>query len=358
MYIYIHIPFCNHICSYCDFPKLLYDKKYTTNYLNALKQEIKTRYKGEKVKSIFIGGGTPTSLDLSELKQLLDITNQFRKQDQIEFTIESNIESLSLEKIKLLHSYGVNRISLGIQSFHENTLKELNRHHTNKDVFQVIRNLKQVGITNISMDYIYGVHSNLKEIEEDLKIFLSLDIPHISCYSLIIEDGTLFGINKRPYIEEEQEYNMYQIIETTLTKHNFIHYEVSNYAKSGYQSIHNLNYWNNNSYYGFGMGAVSFLNNTRITNTRNLTKYLNHKYISTEEYEDEKLRISNEFILGLRKIDGINIIEFQKKYQKDITKLYNVKKLIEEGKLILKANHLYIAPKYFYLSNEILLEFI
>lgn len=358
MYIYIHIPFCTHICSYCDFPKLLYDKKYITRYLNTVHQEIKTRYNKEEVISIFIGGGTPTSLDVTELKQLLEITTQFKKKDQIEFTIESNVENLTLEKIKLLHSYGVNRISLGVQSFHEDTLKELNRHHTNQEVSQVIHNLKQEGITNISIDYIYGIHSNLQEVEEDLETFLQLEIPHISCYSLIIEEGTIFGINKRPYISEEIEYQMYQIIETTLKKHNFIHYEVSNYSRPGYQSLHNLNYWNNGSYYGFGMGAVSFINNIRITNTKNLTKYLNYEYIATEDYEEESIRISNEFILGLRKTAGMNIVEFKKKYHKEITELYKVKEFIQEGKLILKNNHLYIAPEYFYLSNEILLEFI
>lgn len=217
MYVYIHIPFCSNICSYCDFPKVLYDKKYTNNYLKTLREEIETRYKDEEVVSIFIGGGTPTSLDTEELKELLEITTLFRKKASIEFTIESNVESLSLEKIKLLHQFGVNRISLGVQSFHEKTLKELNRHHTKEMVEEVIAHLKEEGIFNISIDYIYGVSSNLKEIAEDLNTFFTLDIPHISCYSLIIEEGTLFGIKKREYIDEDLEVKMYQYIESTLT---------------------------------------------------------------------------------------------------------------------------------------------
>ena len=358
MYIYLHIPFCQSICSYCDFPKLLYDKKYTKKYLEALAQEIETRYQGEEVVSIYIGGGTPTSLDLNELKILLEITTRFKKQAEIEFTIESNVESLTLDKIKLLKQYGVNRVSLGVQTFNDDTLKELNRHHTKDDVFKVVANLKEIGFDNISIDYIYGVNSNIEEVKQDIDYFLELDIPHISCYSLIIEEGTIFGIKNRQYISEDTEEQMYHYIEEQLTKQNYNHYEISNYAKDGYESKHNLNYWQNGSYYGFGMGAVSFINNHRITNTKSLTKYLNQEYAILDELEDEPIRISNTFMLGFRMIKGINIIDFKNKYHKDITSIEPVEKLIKEEKLILKDNHLFINSKYFYLSNEIILEFI
>lgn len=358
MYIYIHIPFCNSICSYCDFPKLLYDKKYTNKYLNTIKEEILSRYQDEEVLSIYIGGGTPTSLDLVELQYLLELTTIFKKGKHIEFTIESNVESLDLDKIKLLKKYGVNRVSLGVQSFDENTLKELNRRHTNEDVTRVIANLKEEGFENISIDYIYGVNSDIKETKKDIKTFLELDIPHISCYSLIIENNTVFGINSRDYIEEDIEEEMYHYIENTLTNEGYIHYEISNYAKDGYQSIHNLNYWNNGEYYGFGLGATSYINSHRVTNTKNLTKYLNKDYIDIDEYEDKDLSISNTFMLGFRKVKGINIIDFQNKYNINITDIEPVKELLNEGKLILENNHLYIPPKYFYLSNEIIIKFI
>lgn len=358
MYIYIHIPFCNSICSYCDFPKLLYDKKYTRKYLETIKKEILSRYQNEEVLSIYIGGGTPTSLNQEELKYLLEITNIFKKKKDIEFTIESNVESLTLDKIKLLKEYHINRISLGVQSFQENTLKELNRKHTAADVFKVITNLKQEGFKNISIDYIYGVHPDLEETRQDIKTFLELDIPHISCYSLIIENNTIFGIKNRCYIEEDIEEQMYNYIKETLTSKGYTHYEISNYAKDGYQSLHNLNYWNNGEYYGFGLGAVSFLNNNRITNTKNLTKYLSNEYIENKEYEDIKTDISNTFMLGFRKTKGINIIDFNNKYQINILNLEPVKKLIKEGKLILEDNQLFIHPNYIYLSNEIILEFI
>lgn len=358
MYIYIHIPFCTKICSYCDFPKLLYDKKYTRKYLDKLKEEIEKRYQNESVKSIYIGGGTPTSLDCDELKYLLSFISIFKTNEYLEFTIESNVESLTLDKIKLLKEYNVNRVSLGVQSFNNNTLKELNRSHTKEDVFKVVESLKKIGIFNISIDYIYGVNPNIEEVKNDIDTFLKLDIPHISCYSLIIEKNTIFGINNRKYIEEDYEDAMYQYIKNTLTSNNYYQYEISNYSKIGFESIHNLNYWDNGSYYGFGLGAVSYIGNNRITNTKNLTKYLNCNYIDNIEYEDIDTRISNTFMLGFRKTKGINIEEFKNTYQKEITDINPVSKLINENKLILKDNHLFINPDYLYLSNEIILEFI
>lgn len=358
MYIYIHIPFCNNICKYCDFPKVLYDKKYIHNYLTSLSNEIKSRYKQEQVLSIYIGGGTPTSLDLKELQELLEITKIFIKNPTIEFTIESNVESLTLDKIKLMKQYGVNRISLGVQSFNSKTLQELNRKNTPDQVFTVISNLKENNITNISIDYIYGINNNLEETKKDVETYLKLHIPHISCYSLIIENNTIFGINNRKYIDEDKEYEMYTYIKKTLEKNHYQQYEISNYSIPGYQSLHNINYWNNGNYYGFGLGSVSYLNNYRITNTKNLTKYIKGQYLATTNYEDITTRISNTLILGLRKIEGIDINKFNTQFQTNILDLYNIKELIKENKLTLTNNKLYINPKYIYNSNEILINFI
>ena len=358
MYIYIHIPFCTNICSYCDFPKVLYCKKYINNYLNALKNEIKSRYNGETVKSIYIGGGTPTSLDINELEKLLKLTNIFNKEEKIEFTIESNIDSLDIDKIKMLHNFNVNRVSLGVQSFNNNILKELGRSHNKEDVYKVINNLKKFNIDNISIDIIYGVNDKLDILKKDIDNFFKLDIPHISLYSLIIEENTIYGINNREYIDDGIEYKMYKYIEDKLINNGFIHYEVSNYSKEGYQSIHNMNYWDNGYYYGFGMGAVSYIDNYRITNTKNLTKYLNNNYVDSSSYENIDIRISNNLILGLRKIQGINITYFNNKYNVDILELYNIKDLVNDNKLIINNDYLYINPKYFYLANEILLNFV
>ena len=358
MYVYIHIPFCNNICKYCDFPKMLYDKKYINKYLDALSKEIDERYKNEEVLSIFIGGGTPTSLDIKELKKLLDITNKFKRDKKIEFTIESNIESLDEEKIKLLKSYGVNRISLGVQSFDNDTLIELNRKHTKEQVFEVVNKIKENEIENISIDYIYGIDEEMDKIKRDMEIFLKLDIPHISCYSLIIEDNTVFGINNRRYIDEDIEFAMYEYISKFLKINGYNHYEVSNYSKNGYESIHNLNYWDNGSYYGFGLGSVSYINYNRVSNTKNLSKYINGDYIDSIIYEDETTRISNGIILGLRKLNGIDIEKFNEKYSTNILKLYNIEELIKEKKLIIENGYLRISSEYFYMANDILVNFV
>ena len=358
MYIYIHIPFCTSICSYCDFPKVLYNKTYINNYLDNLEKEIKKRYKNETVKSIFIGGGTPTSLSISELERLFNIIKIFKLDNNYEFTIESNIESLSIDKIKLLKEHGINRVSLGVQSFNKDILKDLGRKHRKEDIKKIVNLLKNNSINNISIDLIYGVNNDINIVKEDIDLFLSLDIPHISCYSLIIEDNTIYGINNREYIDEDIEYKMYNYIENTLKNNGYNHYEVSNYARPGYKSIHNINYWNNGSYYGFGLGAVSYINNYRITNTKNLTKYLKGEYLKDQIYENKEIRISNSLILGLRKVSGINIDSFNKEYNINILDLYNIKDLIKEEKLLINNNRLYINPKYFYLSNDILLNFI
>lgn len=358
MYIYIHIPFCNNICKYCDFPKLLYDKKFVDSYLDALENEINSRYKKEKVKTIYIGGGTPTSLGIGELKRLLEITKVFVLEEKVEFTVESNVDGLDEEKLRLLKRYGVNRISLGVQSFNNDTLVELNRSHNREKIFEVVDIIKNIGFDNISIDYMYGIHDDIRETEDDIDCFLALDIPHISCYSLIIEDNTVFGINKREYIDDECDLKMYKYIENRLTENGYFHYEISNYGKDGYQSIHNLNYWDNGYYYGFGMGSVSYLDNYRISNTKNLTKYINCEYLDDSIYEDINIKMSNKLILGLRKVRGIFIDEFNEEFGVNVLDLYNIRDLIREGKLVVLDNNLFIPKRYFYLANDILINFI
>jgi len=354
---YIHIPFCNKICSYCDFCKMFYNKKFIDDYLNALEEEIKERYQGEKVKTIFIGGGTPTSLDNNELTRLLEITKLFNIEKNIEFTIESNIESLTEEKLQIMKKYGVNRLSVGVQSFNEDILKILGRNHTKEDIYNKI-NLAKRYFNNINIDLIYAVTNDINIVREDLKEFLKLDITHISTYSLIIEDKTILKINNYQNIDEDNDYQMYKLIEDTLEENNYIHYEISNYARKGYESKHNLVYWNNEEYYGFGLGSTSYLNNIRRTNTKNLSQYLNGIYIDEEEYENLDTRIENEVMLGLRKLEGINLDTFKEKYNIDLEEKYNIEKLLQEKYLIKENNHIKINKEYIYISNEILLKIL
>ena len=357
MSIYIHIPFCTSICTYCDFCKMFYNKKFVDNYLNALEEEIKERYQGEKVKTIFIGGGTPTSLDSNELIKLLEITKIFNTEENIEFTIESNIESLTEEKLQIMKKYGVNRLSIGVQSFNNNILKILGRNHTKEDIYNKINLAKQY-FDNINIDLIYAVTDDINIVKEDLKEFLKLNITHISTYSLIIEDKTILKLNNHQNIDEDIDYQMYKLIEDTLEENNYVHYEVSNYAIKGSVSKHNLAYWNNEEYYGFGLGSTSYINNIRRTNTKNLTEYLKGNYIDEEEYEDKETRIENEIMLGLRKIEGINLDTFKEKYNISVEEKYDIEKLLQDKYLIKENNHIKINKEYIYISNEILIKIL
>ena len=357
MSIYIHIPFCNSICTYCDFCKIFYDKKYINDYLNNLEQEIKVRYKSEIVNTIFIGGGTPSSLDDEELIRLMNIIEIFKLNDNYEFTVECNIESITENKLKIMKKYGVNRISIGVESFDNSIIKLLGRNHTKKDVYNKMGIVKRY-FSNINIDLIYAAYDDINILKSDIDCFLKLDIPHISTYSLIIEDNTMLKINGMKNIDEDIDYEMYKYIEDALEKNNYIHYEISNYAKNGYQSKHNLVYWNNEEYYGFGLSSTSYINNERITNTKNLRKYLNGEYLDTSVYEDKDIRMENEIMLGLRKLDGIDLDRFKEKFNVSLEDIYNIDNLVRNGYLIRDNNCIKIDKKYMYISNEIIVRIL
>jgi len=354
---YIHIPFCNNICSYCDFCKVFYNKKWIDDYLNALELEIKTNYKGEILDTIYIGGGTPSSLNGDELNRLFEIIKIFKLNEIYEFTFEFNIEDISIDKIKILKENKVNRLSIGVQSFNEKNIELLNRHHTKEDVFEKIKLLKNNGFNNINIDLIYAIpNQTLKDLEEDLDSFLKLDIPHISTYSLIIEENTKLYIDGIENISEELDYEMYKLINQKLS--NYHHYEISNFSKKGYESKHNLTYWNNNPYYGFGLGSTGYDGKYRYTNTRSINNYLNNNWLLEKEEISFNEKIENEFILGFRKMDGINIKEFKNKYNIDINNIDVISELIKQNKLIKDEESIRISKNYIYVSNEILLEFM
>lgn len=351
--VYIHIPFCKKICTYCDFCKMYYNKKYIIPYLDNLKKEITIRYQNELVNTIYIGGGTPSCLDNLELDYLLNILSIFKLSKDYEYTIECNIEDINIEKLKIFKKYGINRLSIGIQSFNKNNIKKLGRGHNEKLVFDNISLVKKY-FKNINIDLIYGINNNLDEVKEDIDKFLKLDIPHISCYSLIIEENTKLFINKQKYIDEDIDRLMFDYINNKLVNNGYIHYEISNYAKPGYVSIHNKNYWLNGSYYGFGLSAVSYLSNHRITNTKNMTKYLNGNYIDSDIYEDIKINKENDLILGLRLIDGITISKYNNKYQDNLLDKKVIKELLNDGYLEIVNDKLRCKYIYIYLLNNIL----
>lgn len=357
--VYIHIPFCSSICSYCDFSKVYYNEDWVNQYLEALNNEIDLSYKGEVLNTLYIGGGTPSCLNIEQLNKLFNIIKKFNLSTKVEFTFECNVENINKEKLELLYNNGVNRLSIGIQTFNNDLLKILNRHHTKEEVIGKINLAKSIGFNNINVDLIYAIpKEDINILKNDLDLFLSLNINHISTYSLIIEPNTKLYIDKFKNIDEDLDYEMYKYICTKLKENGYNHYEISNFAKDGYESFHNLTYWNNEEYYGFGLGASGYVNGIRYDNTKNLNKYLNKNYIYESHKLELKETIENEFILGLRKVKGINKKIFQDKYNINIKDINHVKKLITDGKLLEDKDNIYINPKYLYTSNDILIEFL
>ena len=357
--VYIHIPFCDTICSYCDFCKFLKNDEWIDKYLTSLEKEIKVNYKGEELDTIYIGGGTPSSLNIKQLTKLFNIIKILNKNNDYEFTFECNIENITKDKLVLLYENGVNRLSIGVQTFNERYLNFLNRKHTKEEIINKISICKEIGFKNINIDLIYGLpNQTLEELNSDIEEFLKLDITHISTYSLIIEPNTKLYINNIKNIDDNLDYEMYKLICDKLKDNGYNHYEISNFSKVGYESKHNLTYWNNDNYYGFGMGASGYIGNVRYDNTRNINKYLNGEYVKESHILDLNETIENEFILGLRKIKGINKETFKNKYNKDIKEIEIVNKLIKENKLLEDEKNIYINKDYIYVSNDILVEFI
>lgn len=358
-HMYIHIPFCHSICSYCDFPKMLYQDEIIMDYLKSLEQEINDFYNNEVMKTVYIGGGTPTCLNKEELTYLFKILKIVKKDSLIEYTMECNPEDITDELITILKNNGINRISIGIESFNENNLKLLNRNNNFNDIKEKVDLIRKHGINNINLDLMYALPgSNMDTLKKDLKLILKLEPTHISTYSLIIENNTKLKIDNVKNIDEDLDFKMYEYICKKLTKKGFIHYEVSNFGKKEYQGVHNLAYWNNEEYYGFGLGASGYMHGFRYDNTKNMTKYLKGMYHSSESLLSKKEIMDYEVMLGLRKMSGINLDDFYQKYHINLQNAYPIKPLIKSGELTYKNGNVYISPSYIYVMNEILLKLV
>lgn len=355
--VYIHVPFCNKICNYCDFCKIYYNEEYANKYIVSLEKEIREKYNNEFISTIYIGGGTPSILNDKQLHKLLEMTKVFNLNKNIEFTFECNIEDISISKLNILKQYNVNRLSIGVQTFDDNLLAYLGRSYTKKDIVDKINMCKKL-FNNINIDLIYAIpKQTIQQLKYDLDMFLKLNITHISTYSLIIEPNTKLYINKQENIDEDLDYEMYKLIQTTLKANHYNQYEISNFSKKTFQSKHNLTYWNNEEYYGFGLGSCGYINNIRYQNTKNINSYINCNYTFSKEVVDLSKEIENEFMLGFRKIKGINKKEFKNKYF-DIYKIDKIKELIKTRELIDDGQYIFVNPKYLYISNTILVKLI
>lgn len=317
--LYVHIPFCKHICSYCDFVKVYEDEKTQEAYVEELCKDLQSL---PTYDTIYVGGGTPTALSLCQLERLLSQLQKHRK-EKTEWTVESNVETLDKEKIALLAKYGVNRVSLGVQSFSSRILSIAQRHHTKEDILWAVQELRHVGIENISVDLIYGFPSeSIEELKEDLREVLSLHVPHISTYSLTISPGTLLYGKKVKEASEDILREQYDLILKTLRDAGYERYEVSNFCKDHHESRHNLVYWNAEEYDSIGLGSSFYRQGRRGKITSNLTKFLQGERIYEEEVLTEEEKEEEFLLLGLRKKEGISLREYEKRFHLDFRSRY------------------------------------
>lgn len=351
--IYIHIPFCKSKCAYCNFFSLVSEKKIN-DYVNSLKREIVSRKDylgGEKVKTIYFGGGTPSLLPTKYIDEILKIlNNNFDLVSNPEITLEANPDTIDKEQLFELKSLGINRISVGIQSFHDDDLKYLDRKHDSRHALQIIDDLKCVGFEKLTLDLIYGIPTLTEEKwNKNLDIFFSTGISHLSAYALTVEPKTILGqrIEKGDLqdVNEEETVRHYEILVDRTKENGFEHYEISNFAKQGCRSQHNSIYWNDEKYLGLGPSAHSYDGNSRQWNISNLTKYI--QLINSESecyYEKEILSTEdkfNEYVMtSLRTSWGCDIEKISAKYGSSYSEhfLKNVKKYLESGEMLKDFN--------------------
>ena len=338
--LYIHIPFCDHVCSYCDFTKLFYNQKFEKDYIKALKTEIK-KVVTNKVSTLYFGGGTPTSLSDEGFKEILKFASTYLNKNDYEFTVEANVENLTKEKLQIMKDLKVNRLSIGVQSTSNTLLEKIGRHHTYEEASKVVFLAKSMGFNNINIDLIYGFkNETLNDLKRDLENFIKLDIDHISIYSLIVEKGSIFYNKKYEEQEENESREFYEFIVKFLREHEYERYEISNFARNKKYSKHNLTYWHNKEYFGCGLGASGYVNNVRYENTKSLTNYIKGNYVSSKE-EISKEMLEEYFLLtNLRLENGFKKEEYKKVFNVNFLDKYQSK--IHDLKL----------DKYFNLSSD------
>lgn len=354
--LYIHIPFCKRKCFYCDFVSVEYKEELSKSYISSLLKEA-GHYKNEKINTIYIGGGTPSVLTSELLEKLiLNIKSIFNVSSLEEFTVELNPESTTKDKLKLLYSLGITRISFGLQSTKDANLKELGRLH-NYDKFLISYNMAtEIGFNNISIDLMYGIpNQTLTDWENVLKETMALDSAHISLYPLTIEPNTLF-YKQNVQTDGDLQRKMYDMACNILEQNNFCHYEISNWSKGNKFSRHNKIYWQNNEYIGLGASASSYYKRYRYKNITDINKYIDlinkkEKCTIEKEYIDDDLYNIETVMLGLRLKEGVNMKFFKKKE-------HIIKKFTNEGLLQIKDNNVSLTQKGLFVSNSIISEFV
>ena len=366
---YVHIPFCTQICYYCDFSKVFIKNQPVDSYLEHLIEEYDS-YDIKKLRTLYIGGGTPTALSAPQLAFLLEkLTDKLDLSYLEELTIEANPGDLDQEKIAVLKESPVNRVSLGVQTFNDRMLKQIGRSHSEKDIYENIANLKKAGFDNISIDLIYALP---KQTMEDVKInvakAIALDIPHMSLYSLILENHTVFMNRMRrgklPLPKEDLEAEMFDYIIAELEKAGFEHYEISNFSKPGFESRHNLMYWDNAEYYGIGAGASGYVDGVRYKNHGPIRHYLQAVEAGNARVQEEVLtlneKMEEEMFLGLRKKSGVSKKRFEEKFGLSFEDQYGavVSELTEQGLLVPESDIVRMTKQGLFLGDTVAEKFI
>ncbi|MFS9341046.1 radical SAM family heme chaperone HemW [Streptococcus australis] len=366
---YVHIPFCTQICYYCDFSKVFIKNQPVDAYLEHLIQETRS-YEIGKLRTLYIGGGTPTALSAQQLAYLLTELPKVMDLSEVEeFTIEANPGDLDPDKIAVLKESQVNRVSLGVQTFDNKMLKKIGRSHQEQDIYDNIRHLKQAGFDNISIDLIYALPGQtMDQVKENVAKAIDLDIPHMSLYSLILENHTVFMNRMRrgklPLPKEELEAEMFEYIIEELEKAGFEHYEISNFSKPGFESRHNLVYWDNAEYYGLGAGASGYVDGIRYKNHGPIRHYLEAveagKARITEEHLTLEEKMEEELFLGLRKKTGVSKARFEEKFGISFDQRYGqvVASLTEQGLLVPDDKQVRMTKRGLFLGDTVAEKFI
>ena len=406
--IYIHIPFCQHKCDYCDFISFSHKQKFIKNYMEAVKKEIGNYFKDKTlletytVTTIYIGGGTPSYINskyICEIMHVLEenLKNNMVKMEDMEITIEVKPGTVNKEKLEQYRNAKINRLSIGLQSTNNEMLKQIGRIHTYEQFLETYQMAKEVGFENINVDLMIGLpNQTIEDIKRSLQEIVQLNPTHISVYSLIIEEGTVIAQKIENHqlqeMDEELERNMYWYVKNTLELNDYTHYEISNFAKEGKESKHNMNCWRQKEYIGIGLAAHSYLNYVRYTNTSEMEQYVTRmnnlngqivndilklsknkekasleekeKNIETtyeiEEVQDVEDRKKEYMLLGLRTIEGVSISKFKEKYIDNPIFLFRkeLEKLVEEKLVAIDGDYIRLTNKGLDLANLVWEEFI
>ncbi|ANU16998.1 coproporphyrinogen III oxidase [Planococcus maritimus] len=373
--MYIHIPFCHQICFYCDFNKVFFKDQPVDAYIESIGKELALWKKegalDHPLETVFLGGGTPTALTPEQLERLLELIHQYvPMMKNVEWSSEANPDELTREKMEVLYKGGVNRLSMGVQTFDQDLLKRLGRTHANDDVLRAVETAREVGFSNISFDLMYGLPGQtMAQWDETLERAFAFGMPHFSAYSLIIEPKTVFYNlmvkGKLNTVTEDLEGDMYERLMDEMKKHGLHQYEISNFAKPGHESRHNLLYWDNEEYIGVGAGAHGYVNGIRYSNHGPLKKYMEPLEAGERPVLDAttvtvKAQMEEEMFLGLRKTAGVELARFEEKFGAALEQVYGeiLQNEQAKGNLVVEQGRVKLTHKGRFVGNEVFEQFL